>query len=191
MNLFKNPKKEIRTRFELNLLHRVQAMELTKPPEPWVNEVIIAASGVDACGWDHDENIVLISSSGYSITQPITGLQMHRDRDSQLTDDRISGDYLTFKIPCNDQEISIFGFHAGDGIHITEDGWSLEIIYPWWPRASVLLENVYVHPYEYLKNASIIDLKRLDGRIKAGFSPSGQHLLIMGSGGALVYSRSI
>ncbi|QOT11144.1 MULTISPECIES: hypothetical protein [unclassified Paenibacillus] len=189
MNPFNQSKKEIRTTFEIDLLRFAQAKEPTKPPRPWTAEVIIPASGCIACGWDADENLVLISSSGYSLTQAITGTVIHRDRDSDLTEDHMSGDHLSFRIPLSRQDISIFGFESGDGIHATNDGWMLEVIHPWWPRASVILDQVFVPNYEYLKQATMIDLNRLDGKIKCGFSPSGKHFVILGSGGALLYSR--
>lgn len=182
-------KNEIRTPFELDLLAKAQALKGTKPPSPWIHETIVPANGVLACGWDPDENIVLISGSGYSVTEPITGRRLTRERDADCTDDSISDDRLTFQLPISKQPIPIFGFEAGDGIHMTTDGWHVEVIYPWWPRATVVLDHLYTTHYEYLKNATAIDVQRLDGVIKCGFSPSGKHLLIMGSGGALIYSR--
>ncbi|WP_347723181.1 hypothetical protein [Lysinibacillus capsici] len=176
-----------RTPFELDLLANAQSLICTKPPIPWAYETSIAANGVLACGWDHEENIVLISGSGYSVTEPITGRRLHRERDMDETYDRMSDDRLTFQLPQG--TISIFGFEAGDGIHMTADGWQVEVIYPWWPRATVVIDYLYITNYTYLKNATAIDLQRLDGMIKCGFSPSGKHLIIMGSGGALIYSR--
>lgn len=189
MNPFKHSNIEIRTKFEIDLLHQAQAKEPTKPPHPWRHEVIIPAAGCIACGWDADENLVLISSNGYSITQAESGTLIHRERDSDVTEDHISENYLSFHIPKSGQDISIFGFESGDGIHITHDGWMLEVIHPWWPRASVVLDQIFVPNYEYLKQAAMIELNRLDGKIKCGFSPSGRHFVILGSGGALLYSR--
>ncbi|KOS64461.1 MULTISPECIES: hypothetical protein [Lysinibacillus] len=184
-------KKEIRTSFELDLLNKAQSMELTKPPGPWEHETIIPASGVFACGWDQDEKVVLISGSGYSITEPITGTRIHRDDDVNTTYDSISEDNLFFTIPFTKEKIMIFGFEAGDGIHGTNDGWHVEVIYPWWPRATVVIDNVFKANHQYLKDATAIDLDRLDGSIKCGFSPPGNHLMIMGSGGALICSRTV
>lgn len=125
-------KHEIRTSFELGLLAKAQSLNCTKPPSPWVYETIIPAAGVFACGWDQDENVVLISGSGYSVTAPITGKRLDRERDADFTNSRISNDYLFFQLPSSQQRISIFGFEAGDGIHLTADGWQVEVIYPWW-----------------------------------------------------------
>lgn len=182
-------KQERRTSYELKLLDFAQEMKPTDPPDPWKHCVIIAAAGVIAGGWDINENIVLISGSGFSINHPITGVQIHRDRDSEKTYAHILNNGLTFKLPTFNEEIDIFGFKAGDGIHMTDDGWNLEVIYPWWPRASVIIDHVFSKSYNYLKTAVMINVPRLDGRLKCGFSPSGSYFVILGSGGAIVYSR--
>ncbi|MFE3574446.1 hypothetical protein [Lysinibacillus sp. NPDC059133] len=166
-------------------------MEFMNPPSPWGHETVIPASGVIACGWDQDENVVLISGSGYSMTEPITGSRIHRDYDANTTYDSRSEDNLFFTIPFTKEKIMIFGLDAGDGIHVSNDGWHLEVIYPWWPRATVIIDNVFKANHQYLTDATAIDLGRLDGSIKCGFSPSGNHLMIMGSGGALIYSRTV
>ncbi|MCR8656678.1 hypothetical protein [Paenibacillus endoradicis] len=153
------------------------------------DEVIVPAAGCVACGWNVDENLVLISSSGYSITEAKTGLLIHRDRDSNLTYEKISNNNLTFQVPLSNECISVFGFESGDGIHSTNDGWVIKVISPWWPIESVIIENVFRSNYKYLNDATMIDLNRLDGNIRSGFSPSGNKLVIMGSGGALIYSR--
>ena len=88
-----------RTPFELELLANAQSLICTKPPIPWAYETSITANGVLACGWDHEENIVLISGSGYSVTEPITGRRLHRERDVDETYDRMSDDRLTFQLP--------------------------------------------------------------------------------------------
>ena len=62
--------KEIRTKFEIDLSHQAQAKEPTKPPHPWIHEVIIPAAGCIACGWDADENLVLISAMGTALRKP-------------------------------------------------------------------------------------------------------------------------
>ncbi|MCM3496339.1 hypothetical protein M4D52_23070 [Paenibacillus lactis] len=190
MKFGRSPQKEIRTPYELQLLQRAQAMEPAKPPHPWAAEIVVPASGCTACGWDQEENLVLISSSGYSVTQPGTGQLLHRNRDENATEEGMGPDGLTFRIPHDEQLITIFGFESGDGIRLTNDGWMLEVIYPWWPRSSVVLDNVFRQGYEYLKDTVMLDLNRLDGNVRCGFSPSGKHFVILGSGGALLYSRA-
>lgn len=189
MNFFKKPINEIRTKFELDLLNKAQSMSALNPPPPWTKEFIIPASGCIACGWDLNENLILISGTGYSITEVNSGIVLHRDRDSELTNERISSGNLTFHIPFNDEVINIFGFEAGDGIHTTNDGWIVRVIYPWWPRASVIIENLFKSNYQYLNDATMIEINRLDGDLKCGFSLSGKKLVILGSGGAVILSR--
>lgn len=50
------------------------------------------------------------------------GVQIHRDRDSDKKYVHILNNGLTFKIPPFNEEIDIFGFEAGGGIRMTDDG---------------------------------------------------------------------
>lgn len=188
--MFKNNKQEIRTNYELALLEKAQKMIPQVPPLPWRQQTVLSASGVIAAGWDSKENIILISSnSGYSINHSMTGERILRDRDTDRTENNIIDRGLKFIIPESAEEIEIFGIEAGDGVHLTDEGWSLEVIYPWWPRASVIIDHVFVQGYEYLLNATMLDIPRLDGWIKCGFAPSGNQFMVIGSGGAVVYAK--
>lgn len=178
------------TEYERLLLSRARSLSPSRPPWPWEREWTVPASGVLACGWDAEEHLVLLSGSGYSITDVRTGERLHRDRNADEVYDRLAQSMLRFTVPYHGQTIDIFGFEAGDGIHLTGDGWSLKTIYPWWPRASVILEQVFAPGYRYLEQAAMIDPGRLDGDIRCGFSPSGRHFVILGSGGAVGYSRA-
>lgn len=45
MNFFKKPNNEIRTKFEIDLLHKAQVMSESSPPPPWTKEIIVPAAG--------------------------------------------------------------------------------------------------------------------------------------------------
>lgn len=185
-----NPEEdEIRTSFELDLVRAAKALRLGPMPEPWREAIIVPAAGAYACGWDEQEQFLMIGTSGYSLTVPDTGEQVARERDSRLTEKSLSSNDLVFSPPQGGSDIRLFGFEAGGGIRVTEDGWRLEVIYPWWPRASVILEQVFAPGYAYLRQAVLLDTRRLDGPLICGFSPSGRSIAILGSGGATLYSR--
>ncbi|GIN10898.1 hypothetical protein J26TS2_07650 [Shouchella clausii] len=187
--MFKNKKQEIRTSYELALLEKAQKMVPKAPPLPWRQQAVLSASGVIAAGWDSNENIILLTSSGYSINHAMTGERILRDRDTDRTENNIIDRGLKFIIPDSGEEIDLFGIEAGDGVHLTVEGWSLEVIYPWWPRASVIIDHVFVQGHEYLLNATMLDIPRLDGWIKCGFAPSGNKFMVIGSGGAMVFAK--
>lgn len=180
------------TSYQQDILKQARAMKPGEPPHPWGNRLIVPAAGVLAGGWDKNDNIILISSDGYSLTNPASGERLIRNRDSEITFKSISSGYLDFKIPDNGEEIRIFGLNAGDGTHITQDGWILEVIYPWWPLDVVIIKTPFVVGsglHAYLDRAHMIKLLRLDGWLKCGFSPSDKYFVVLGSGGAEIFSR--
>jgi hypothetical protein len=178
---------------EIELLSQTRALKPGLPPAPWKDRTIISASGVLAGGWDISENILLISTDGYSVSNPKTGEVMVRNRDYARTFASILPGYLQFKIPDTEEEIiDIFGINAGDGIHRTEDGWILRKVYPWWPQEAVLIKSPFVPDsgrHNLLDDAYIVSLERLTGWLRCGFSSSGKYFAIIGSAGAEIFSR--
>ncbi|MDO3412198.1 hypothetical protein QWJ34_20715 [Saccharibacillus sp. CPCC 101409] len=186
--MFTSP--DARSEYELRLLRVARELRPARPPAPWrASAADIPAAGAIACGWDEEENFLLISGSGYSLNRPDTGARLLRDRDAVRAMAAFSPDSLAFTPPHGGRPIAVYGFEAGGGCRLTQDGWRAETLYPWWPRASVILENVFEAGYVYLERAALLDTRRLDGPLLCGFSPSGRHLAILGSGGALLYSR--
>ncbi len=184
---------EIRTDFELKLLNKAKTMVPGLPPLPWSKRVYIRGAGIIAGGWDKDDNFFLISDYAYSINNPLNGEVSDVIYDYQIVSKNLSNDYLRFKKPSSNEVINIFGLNSGDGIHINNDGWNIEVIYPWWPRASVIINNVFENnasSREYLDKTYMIDIKELDGWIKCGFSNSGNKFAILGSGGAVIFSMT-
>ncbi|NGZ74561.1 hypothetical protein [Saccharibacillus alkalitolerans] len=185
----KKPQTEIRTAFELELLRKAQNLRPGPPPPPWNPAVTVPAAGAYACGWDEQERLLLLGGSGFSLILPETGEVLMRERDVRRMEAGLSRDGLTFTPPQGGSPCGLFGFEAGGGIRLTSDGWSLEVIYPWWPRASVVLDQVFAPGHTYLEQACLLENDRLDGPLLCGFSPSGRHLAILGSGGAVLHSR--
>lgn len=178
--------------YQVGLLNRARALKPTVPPEPWGHKIIVSAAGVLAAGWDQSENVLLISSDGYSLTEPLSGARLIRNRDYEITFASILPGNLYFRTIETQEIIPIFGVWGGDGIHMTEDGWSLAYIYPWWPEATVLIKRPFVPGSGrtgLLDDAYLIQLERLEGWLKCGFSPSGKHFAVIGSGGAEIFSR--
>ncbi len=174
------------------ILQRARELRPTEPPQPWGSRKIISASGVLAAGWDQAGKILLVSMDGYSLSDPNTGERLVRDRDRGKTYAAMVFNNLRFQSPETQELIDIFGINGGDGIHRTQDGWTLKKIYPWWPEEAVILQPPFISSagnYPLIDNAYLIKLIRLDGWLKCGFSPSGQHFMIVGSAGAEVFSR--
>jgi hypothetical protein len=177
-------------------LKRARTLVPGAPPAPWNTQAVISAAWVLAAGWDDEENIVLISNDGYSVSAARTGERLIRNRDASVTYAALSADHLSFTVPDTGRTISVFGLASGDGVHTTGDGWHLEVIYPWWPRATVLLIRPYVYvagsgPDDYYGRAQAIEFLRLEESnwVRTGFSPSGRSAMIVGSAGVEVMSR--
>jgi hypothetical protein len=174
---------------EAEIREMVLSLEPTAPPEPWRQHAFIAAGGVVAAGWTDDEKILLVSHDGYSLNAT-DGQRVERVRDSA----GFFPSSLSFAVPSQAKPVRVFGIHGGDGLWVTSDGWSLEVVYPLWPRAWLLMRAPPTQPGTpgYLGGATRLDLQGLDEHdwLKVGFSASGQHLLAASASGCLILSRS-
>jgi hypothetical protein len=79
-------------------------------------------------------------------------------------------------------------------LKLTSDGWALEVVYPLWPRAWLLMRapSAHVGTRGYRAGLSRLDLQGLDTHnwLRAGFSASGQYLFAVSASGCLVVSRT-
>lgn len=190
-NSNQSKEKEIRTEFELKLLNKAKAMIPGLPPSPWEKRIFIPGSGIVAGGWDKDDNFILISDSAYSINDSSSGETIEIIYDYNIVNKSLLNNYLKFNIPSSNEIINIFGLNAGDGVHVNNDGWNIEVIYPWWPCASVVINNAFeinAASREYLDETKMINIEELDGWIKCGFSCSERKFAILGSGGGVIFS---
>jgi hypothetical protein len=133
---------------------------------------------------------VLISHDGYSVTDPLTGERLVRNRDSVRTFAALASDHLSFTLPDSGESIAVFGLWGGDGSHVTADGWALEVIYPWWPNVDVLLRRPRSGPVGgYFEGSSLIEGLGTVTWLGCGFSPSGRCFMLLGSDGPKIYVR--
>lgn len=177
---------------EQRILEQARTMPLEEPPPPWIRASAVPVGGVLAGGWAQQDRLVLISPDGYSVTDPGTGRRLLRDHDAAQTYAARSGNNLTFVMPGVGERVPVFGVWGGDGVHVTDDGWEADVIAPWWPRQDTIIRTPFIpgsRLHGYLDRAHLLRLQLLDGWLKCGFSPSGMHLLILGSGGAEIFSR--
>jgi hypothetical protein len=166
---------------------------LTNPKSPWIKKVIIPAAGIFASGWTNDNKVFLLSTDGYSVSDPLTGKIeiMNHDEDNTAMD-KFSIDNLEFRIDEINQTIKVFGLRGGNGNHITSDNWSLDSFHPGLGEQIVGLQNLKDrnNNSEYWQNFELIKLERLEYfTLTYGFSPNEKHFGIFGSGGAEIFSR--
>ena len=176
--------------FQQALLAEARALTPGPPPPPWTAAPHVVAGGILAGGWTSDGHIVLISSAGYSVIDPTTGARVIRNRDPETTFAAFAPDPLTFVEPETGEHVRVFGVWGGDGVHVTSDGWELEVIYPWWPEVDVLLRPPRgPGMHGFLEGAYLLDgLVGVTWR-GCGFAPSGDCFMLLASDGPIVYLR--
>lgn len=179
--------------YDMQVLSRARALSPGPPPPPWKRWVDIGGGGILLGGWTLAEHVVLISAAGYSVTDPLSGQRLVRDRGSDRTKAALARDWLSFALPHSGEAVPVFGARGGDGVHTTRDEWSVRIIYPWWPHKGVVMApppGPGASLPAYLENGSMLNLTGVGaGWLKCGFSPSGQHLMVLDSAGAVIISR--
>lgn len=172
----------------MNLLNFVQ-----EPSSPWTKRIVVPAAGIIAGGWTLDNKVFLLSSDGYSVSDPITGQREIRNYDEDNTAMRkLSKDNLEFTIDEFQQTIKIFGLRGGDGNHCTTDFWKLDSFSPSLGQQIVGIQNLKTsqNQIEYWREFELISLTRLEyTTLKFGFSPNEKHFGIFGTGGAEIFTR--
>jgi hypothetical protein len=158
---------------------------------PWRNRKVFGAAGISAGGWDSSNNFYLLSNDGYSRNDPISGQMIEFVSGFEVVNKNIHKDDLHFTIPNTGETINIFGIRAGDGLHVTQDGWVLEKIYPWYPRETVIMYNARYADFgkQWIEIYAINLINLGDGWLKCGFSASQKHFAILGEAGAETFSR--
>jgi uncharacterized protein (DUF433 family) len=165
--------------WELRWKKSVVSLIPTSVAGQWKSHGPTSIGGPIAAGWSKQNDLVLISFQGYSITEPITGEKIRPESgDFDETDALFRENDLRFYVPELDEEISVFGFKAGDGIGRTDDGWSLKIVYPNWPRAKVILSHRDLKG-NTLEEYALKEEYEVEW-LKCGFSPNGRSLIIFG-----------
>jgi hypothetical protein len=193
MQFFPNKQEHLRlSDYQKQLLKVIRKLSPQQPLPPWKSLIVIPGAGIISAGWTAENNVLLVSHSKYTITNPHTG-ERRDDTPLQSVYTNISKNNLQFQIPETNEFVDIFGTLAGDGNHVSSDGWQLEVIYPAWPNSIVLIRRQEESPPSTLQayqQAAIIKLHRLEYlNLKAGFSPDERLFMIVNSAGAEVFYR--
>lgn len=168
------------TSWQLQLLKQAQNATYKKLPKPWTYHSGVSAAGILAGGWTTENEFVLISSDGYSLINPITGICKFFVISNSVWSN-LDEDTLEFTLPSTEETISIFGVYGGDGLHVIDD-WEVEIIHPMWPNAMVVMYQNSLLEWEtvYPLQLQMIDVSNW---VKCGFSPSKNILAVVGYAG--------
>lgn len=165
-------------------------LEPSEPPAPWRRAAFLAGGALIAAGWTEQEHILLVSRDGHCVATP-AGVRLPRAR-LPAGPEPLSRDFRSFALPGEAHPVPLFGLCSGDGSWATADGWSVDVVFPQWPRRWVLLRRPPVPSIRgRLEGATRLALEGLSEHdwLKAGFSPSGAHLMVFSTSGCLVLSR--
>jgi hypothetical protein len=173
------------------LRKRLSEMPLREPPPPWKIVGCIAVGGLMEVGFAEGTDLLLvISSTGRGVFDCRTGEKVARDYDGLENGwhDPIRLTALGIG-PLAGKTVRVAGLCGGGLPLMTTDGWGIQVVFPKWPDAIVILEprgsSVFV---ERMAN-NCVKLADLDTPRAWGFSDSGKSLALAESHTLTLFSR--
>lgn len=164
---------------------------LVEPQDPWGDRVVLPAAGIIASGWTSKNNVFLLSSDGYSVSDSKTGeIEIWNEDDNNIN--QFSSDNLEFTICEIGETIKVFGLRGGNGNHLTFDRWNLDSFHIGLGQQIIGLRNLKKPSKQgkYWQDFNLIHLERLEHfTLTYGFSPNQNKFGIFGSGGAEIFTR--
>ncbi len=158
------------------------------PFEDWVRHTCFPFEGLIGCGWTSNNQILLISHDKYVIYD-----SKRFDKLIEIDGhpyDKFSSDNLDFIVKESEEQVKIFGLFGGNGNCVSEDGWKLEVIYPNWPNAVVLIRKPDTRGLERWEGLRLVELELLEYvDLKCGFSRNQEMFMISGHLGVEVFIR--
>ncbi|MFF7813082.1 hypothetical protein ACFZCF_14380 [Streptomyces sp. NPDC007945] len=182
-----------------NLRLRLLAAPVVPAPAPWrsVFGDHAAVGGLTGVGFGvhpatgHDL-VMVVSTQGYGVFDAVTGERIARDRDPEDEGPDGTPDLTCPWIgPLAGGRVRVAGLFGG-GLHRTSgDGWSLDVEAPDWPHHRILLSHnggdwhrpPHTEGWWHVFHSTWSTLRA------AGFSPSGQTLVVATSSDLTLWTR--
>jgi hypothetical protein len=175
----------------------LRAAEVAPPPAPWHPTIDRPVGGLLAVGFDRrSEALLVVSTSGQSVLDAVTGDLVHRDREAQGYD--IAALKAERRDHPADERFDMAGLHGGGLPTTTQDGWTVARLAIDWPETCALLHPpgasifaLRTAPAAPERDASFTLLSRDPADIHAfGFSWTGQSLVLAHSDRVQVWTRA-
>jgi hypothetical protein len=160
------------------LIENLRAWPVTVNPPGWRQVTVAAVGGLSAVGFSASgEGLLVVSTSGLGVFDGASGERVARDADAPGKIDR--GSLTAEGIgPLAGERVRVAGIHGG-GLHrTTADGWRVEIAYPDWPDAEILLMARGVSFDEPTGGAGCFKIAHSEPPVACGFSPDGRFLVL-------------
>jgi hypothetical protein len=138
-----------------------------------------------AIGW-HNDGLFIITYDGYLNFNPkLCKFTEKKNLDNVF--EYFAPNNLSFSF--NGQVISVYGLFGGNGNCVTKDGWSIEVIAPFWPNSIVKINSPFKNENGD-RVYNLLELKLIDYYdLKVGFSICNNFLVISNGNGFEIYGR--
>lgn len=166
-----------------------QSLKVEGACHGWKMTADFSPTTIYAAGWTRRNQLVLITVTAYSLSDPFTGkiLKIVEGGDFPYKN-RMSEHWEKFNFSEIRESINIFGIYSGDGIRSNKEGWYLRIIYPSWPDGLVTIKRPYEsRTSEYPLGCPVQTFH--NEWCSIGFSPSGKHFVVINETDATVYTK--
>ena len=171
------------------LAARVDSLPVRHPPAPWRPAAVHAVGGLTSVGFSDDGSHLLVTSSqGRGVYDCATGVRVARDPtpDAGHHADPLLWDGIG---PIAGRVVHTAGLWGG-GLHAAApDGWRVDVVWPDWPEATVLVESPGASWSAEPSRGDVFRLPNFESPRAAGFSVSGGTLVIAESHTLTIYSR--
>jgi hypothetical protein len=112
----------------LNIREHAKKLTVEESCHGWKITSDFSPTTIYAAGWTKRNQLVLITATAYSLSDPYTGNILRIVEGGFFPyRNRISGQWEKFNFREIRESINIFGIYSGDGIRSNEEGWYLDI----------------------------------------------------------------
>ncbi|WP_405940949.1 hypothetical protein [Streptomyces sp. NBC_00207] len=189
--------------YQEELREQMLAAPVVPAPVPWrpVFDPLVPVGGLLGIGFathpdTGDDLVMVVSNDGHGLFDSVTGEKIARDRDpdpDDSTPDAVPDLSCPGLGPVAGSRVRIAGLYGG-GLHTTtDDGWTLEVVSPAWPRDRVLLSvdggvphsGPHGEQWWHVFHSYYSELRAV------GFSPSGRTLAVATSSDLTLWTRTL
>ncbi|HEY1013335.1 MAG TPA: hypothetical protein VGE07_11560 [Herpetosiphonaceae bacterium] len=179
-------------RAELKALEQILAeMPIAPAPSPWRKVTISAVGGLLAVGFGPGSDLLLVvSSQGRGVLDCRSVARVARNRTNAL-DELDEQQLVAFGIgPLDGVLVSMAGLPGGGLPTGSGDGWSVEVETLRWPERYIFLVEPWQSLYQLPPRATKIATDGACTFRAAGFSPTGQSLVVATSCDVSIWART-
>lgn len=150
----------------------------------WEKTRVVCAAGVYGASWSNDNQLVVTSPDGYSITPPQPDSRQKNRLGNSLPINAGFIDNISYQTAKYAEPLEMFNWDNPVGKFETADGWILSLQKNGTHEIVILKHRLANPTYQE------IALERLeDFELSFSFSPNDQFFAIVGSGGAEIFKR--